>query len=88
MTHFEIGEVVPYEATRVSVAMDRLSEPGTQLRMRQNAAAMAPSLSDAGLPAWLEASIQLERPADSRFEDLFAGYDAEIDLGSPIACAS
>jgi hypothetical protein len=88
VTHFEIGEVVPYEATRVSAAMDRLSEPGTQLRMRQNAAAMAPALSDAGLPAWLEASIQLERPADSRFEDLFAGYDAEIDLGSPIACAS
>jgi hypothetical protein len=88
VTHFDIGEVVPYQATQVSAAMDRLSEPGTQLRMRQNAAAMAPSLSDSGLPAWLEASIELERPADARFEDLFAGYDAKIDLGSPIACAS
>jgi hypothetical protein len=81
VTHFDIGEVVPYDAARVSAAMDRLSEPSTQLRMRQNAAAMAPGISDAGLPAWLEASIDLERPADTRFEDLFAGYDATIDLG-------
>jgi hypothetical protein len=49
---------------------------------------MAPSMSDAGLPAWLEASIQLERPADTRFEDLFAGYDAAIDLDIPVAGAS
>jgi hypothetical protein len=29
---------------------------------------------------WLTQSIELGAPADRRFEDLFAGYDATIEL--------
>lgn len=80
VTHFGVGEVAPYDSTLICEAMDRMSRPEHQRRMRQNAARIASALSDRGVPEWLERSIELERPADSRFEDLFAAYDAAIAL--------
>ena len=80
VTHFGVGEVVPYDSTLISEAMDRMSRPENQRRMRQNAARIASALSGSGVPDWLERSIELGRPADNRFEDLFAGYDAVIAL--------
>jgi hypothetical protein len=76
--HFEIGEVVPYDGARIRAAIGRLADPQVQQRMRRNAAAIAPSFSDAGVPEWLEASIDLGRPADRRFEDTFTGYNADL----------
>jgi hypothetical protein len=72
--HFDIGENVPYDAEEVAAAMGRLSDPGVQARMRRKAAAIAPALSDRGVVDWLASSIELGRVADTRFEDLFAGY--------------
>jgi hypothetical protein len=80
VSHFGIGEVAPYDSALISEAMDRMGKPENQRRMRQNAARIAPALSDGGVPDWLARSIELGHPADNRFEDLFAGYDAAIDL--------
>jgi hypothetical protein len=86
--HFGIGEVVPYDTQAISAAMDRMCEPESQEKMRQAAARIAPALSDGGISDWLRESIELGVPADRRFEDLFAGYDATIDLDSKAAVAT
>jgi hypothetical protein len=85
--HFGVGEVVPYDAAAVAAAMDRMSAPEAQIRMRQAAARISPILSDGGVSAWLARSIELGRPCDTRFEDLFSGYDGAIDLSSLVAVA-
>jgi hypothetical protein len=86
--HFGVGEVVPYDADAVSDAMDRMSAPEAQLRMRQAAARISPVLSGGGVSAWLARSIESGLPADPRFEDLFSGYDSSaIDLGAVAAVA-
>jgi hypothetical protein len=81
VAHFDVGEIVPYDAALVRAAMERIGRPENQSRFRQNAARIAPALSDRGVAEWLAQSIELGAPADRRFEDLFAGYDATIDLG-------
>lgn len=88
--HFGIGEVVPYETAAVAAAMDRISAPEAQQRMRRAAARIAPVLSDAGISGWLADSIELGRPADRRFEEMFSGYDRNIDIfdGSARAMAA
>lgn len=88
VVHFGVGEVVPYDAGAVSAAMDRMSQPEAQARMRQAAQKIAPALSDRGISAWLEQSIALGAPADRRFEELFSGYDAAIELDCESALAS
>ena len=70
---FGIGVTVPYGAARLAKAMKRLSEPRLQAEMRRRAAAIAGALSDRGVVDWLAESIERGEPADSRFEDLFAG---------------
>ena len=75
--HFGIGEVAPYDAPRIAAAMDRLSDPAVQRTMRANAGRMA-AFSDSGVVDWLAASIAQGLPADSRFEDAFAGYSAAL----------
>jgi hypothetical protein len=88
VAHFGVGEVVPYDARAVSDAMDRMSQPEAQQRMRRAAVRIAPVLSDRGIPEWLWQSIELGVPADSRFEGLFSGYDGAIDLDSESALAT
>jgi hypothetical protein len=68
--------------------MDHLSDPEIQEQVRRRAAQLAPRLSDAGVGEWLAESIALHRPADDRFEDLFAGYDAVIDVRAALAHCS
>jgi hypothetical protein len=83
--HFGIGLTVPYENSRIAAAMDRISASEVQQEMRRNAAKIAPVLSDQGIVEWLEASIAKGDPADTRFEDVFAGYGTEKN--SSAACA-
>ena len=78
VNHFGIGEVVPYDGDRVAAAMEWLSRPEIQEKMRANAIRIAPSLSDRGIAQWLAHSIRVGKPADQRFEDLFAEYGAEL----------
>ena len=85
VNHFGVGEVVPYEAGAVAAAMERMAKPAAQERMRQAAARIAPVLSDRGVARWLRESIDLGAPADRRFEELFSGYDACLDLQTPTA---
>jgi glutamate-1-semialdehyde 2,1-aminomutase len=74
--HFGIGTVAPYESGALAAAMAHLVDPRVQESMRKNAAAIASRLSDDGLAAWLDASLEKGQPADPRFEDLFSGYNA------------
>jgi hypothetical protein len=88
VAHFGVGEVAPYDAHAVTAAMERMSRPEAQQRMRQAAARIAPVLSDRGIPEWLRQSIDRGIPADRRFEDLFSGYDAAIESESESALAT
>jgi hypothetical protein len=78
--HFGIGEAVPYDASAVSDAMNRMSKPDAQEQMRHAASRIAPLLSDAGISDWLARSIEMGAPADCRFEPLFSDYDLAINL--------
>jgi hypothetical protein len=75
--HFGIGEVVPYRSDSVNTAIARLTDKEIQQRMRQNAAGIAAGFSDRGVVEWLAWSIEMGRPADTRFEAVFSGYNAE-----------
>ncbi len=88
VAHFGIGEIVPYDTHAISAAMDRMSKPDAQQRMRQAAARIAPPLSDHGVSEWLWESIELGVPADRRFEDMFTGYDSTIDFASSIVATA
>jgi len=72
--HFEIGETAPYAASRVSQAIEQLTDPQKQQQYRKNAARIGELFSDRGVPDWLDASIPLGEPADARFESAFEGY--------------
>lgn len=78
--HFGIGVVAPYDAPAVASAMDYLSAPQVQKELRRNAAALAPKLSDRGIVGWLAESLETGEPADSRFEDVFVGYNSVREL--------
>ena len=78
--HFGVGEIVPYDAAAIRAAIDRLTSPDIQQQMRRNAALIAQELSDRGLVEWMTRSIAMGRPVDRRFEDLFEGYDADVNL--------
>ncbi len=73
--HFGLGEVVPYDREAIAGAVERLTRLESQRRIRGHAVAIAERLSDKGVGVWLQKSIELGRPADDRFESLFAGYD-------------
>jgi hypothetical protein len=74
--HFRIGLVAPYEANALIEASERLRIPEIQHQMRNNAAELSAAFSDDGVVGWLSTSIELGRPADSRFEDAFSTYNA------------
>jgi hypothetical protein len=74
VSHFGLGETVPYDALALRAAMDRLSHPDAQAHYRPRAVRIAPKFSDRGVAEWLFASIALGRPADARYEEAFAGY--------------
>jgi hypothetical protein len=78
VTHFGVGEVAPYESAEIGRAMERLSMPEKQERMRSRATSLAAALSDEGVADWLQRSIKQGGPADDRFERLFVGYDPAV----------
>jgi len=78
--HFSVGDAVPYDARRIAAAIDRLSTPEEQRRLRQSAMRIGPALSDGGVGDWVASSLELGRPADARFNDLFSGYDGAIEV--------
>ena len=73
--HFGIGETVRYSTAELASAIERFHDPRLQREMRARAAAIGPAFSDLGVGAWLAASIERGNPIDTRFEDVFLGYD-------------
>jgi hypothetical protein len=68
---FDVGVNCPYEGDRLRLAVEEVVTGPAQARLRHNAASIAPRLSTKGVSDWLWASIDLGRPVDSRFEELF-----------------
>jgi hypothetical protein len=66
-----VGLSAAYEPAEIAAAAATLLDPTEQARMRQRAAALAPSLSTAGAREWLWRSLALGEVADERFEALF-----------------
>jgi hypothetical protein len=66
-----VGLSSAYEPAEVAATVATLLDPKEQARMRQRAAALAPSLSTAGAREWLWRSLALGEAADERFEALF-----------------
>lgn len=68
---FGVGLTCPYEAAAYRRAVDRITEPAAQARMRENAAAIAGALSGDGSGDWVWASTERGEPVDRRFEDIW-----------------
>jgi len=68
---FGVGVTCDYSAKSLREAVNYVSDPQVQQVMRQKASLIAPQFSADQLHKWLWESIQLGRPSDLRFEDLF-----------------
>jgi FkbM family methyltransferase len=65
---FQIGEVCDYDAAAFRESVERITRPDVQRQLRQNAAAVAASFSDAGITDWVWESLARGEPSDQRFE--------------------
>ena len=65
-----IGTVVPYEAKKFKKAVDWISKPENNFKMRKNSSNIAASFSDKGALDWLFGSIVAGKPKDDRFEKI------------------
>jgi hypothetical protein len=72
-----VGLSAAYEPAEIAAAVATLLDPTEQARMRQRAAALAPSLSTTGAREWLWRSLALGEVADERFEALFPRQASE-----------
>jgi hypothetical protein len=70
VTRFGIGEVTPYESGAVRAALQRLSAPETQTRIRARAARLSPSFSSQDSADWIWRSLAAGAPCDQRYESL------------------
>ncbi len=75
---FDIGVTCDYTAEGFRRAVEHVTAPEDQLRMRRNAAAIAKTLSSDGVGDWLWRSIELGEPADRRFEDLLPRLESDM----------
>ena len=78
--HFGLGEVAPYSVDAVRAAIAKLLDPDVQDAVRKNASKISEVLSDADICEWLCNSIDLQRPYDNRFENLFKNYKVENNI--------
>jgi len=69
---FRIGTSAAYTTEDFLKAVEYVTSPEVQLNLRRNAAAMARSFSAQGIQEWIWESLQLGRPCDQRFEQLFS----------------
>ena len=71
---FQVGVTSSYDPQSFRRAVEKVSAPETQFKMRQNAAAMAQTLSADKISEWFWRSLEIGEPCDRRFEDLFYRY--------------
>jgi hypothetical protein len=70
VTRFELGEIVPYETAAVRAALERLTAPETQARIRAAAAQASPHFSSRGAAEWIWKSLAAGRACTQRYEEL------------------
>ncbi len=72
VNRFGIGVVSDYNHDSFKAALDYVTQPEVQLKLRQNAIKVAQSFSDKDIGQWVWNSLELGYASDSRFEELFA----------------
>ncbi len=78
LERFRIGKVCPYEAARLSEAVQGICQPDQQSALRACAASHSSLFSAKGLADWIWQSLERGEPCDERFEDAFCRRDGEI----------
>jgi FkbM family methyltransferase len=68
---FGVGTVSPYEPARLRQAIETITQPAEQARLRQQAARYAPMFFADGLARWIWQSVERGEPCDERFEKDF-----------------
>jgi hypothetical protein len=69
---FQIGVTCGYDGKSLKESVRFVTDLQVQRRLRQNAASVANQFSAKNLNQWLWQSIQLGRPSNLRFEELFS----------------
>lgn len=69
---FKVGVVCDYDGESLRSAVNHVTNPEVQRKMRQHAASVASRFSAKDINQWLWNSIELGRLSDLRFEELFA----------------
>ena len=74
---FNLGAVIDYEADQFKASIDRIMKPEVQEDIRSRANKLSSTFSARNLSNWLDESIQMNQPADNRFEVVFSDKVAE-----------
>ncbi len=71
VNRFGIGIVSEYNTDSFKAAIDYVTQPEVQLKLRQNAIKVAQKFSDKNIDQWVWNSLESGHAFDSRFEELF-----------------
>ena len=67
-----LGAVSAYEAGGLLAAVREITDPKTSARCRQNAHKLSPAFRSEDLARWIWQSMKIGKPADARYEEIFA----------------
>jgi hypothetical protein len=70
VARFELGEIAPYEIGAVRAALERLTAPETQARIRAAAAQASPHFTSRGAAEWIWKSLEAGKAHTQRYEEL------------------
>jgi hypothetical protein len=70
VTRTGIGIVAPYDRPAFQQAVERITEPAFNLKLRQAALQLAGRFTDLGAADWIWKSLAKQNPVDSRYEEL------------------
>jgi FkbM family methyltransferase len=75
---FGMGVVSPYDPVRLHHAIETISQPARQARLRQQAARHSSLFCADGLSQWIWQSLEQGEPCDERFEKVFRRDSQQI----------
>jgi hypothetical protein len=78
----EIGYCVDYDADRLQSVIEEIMQPSIQLKLRENAARIAPLFINDRMDEWIWQSLALGYPIDDRFAKLL---DCQLDYQDALA---
>jgi hypothetical protein len=78
-----IGMVSPYDQKAFREAIERISNPDTNLKMRQAALGLAVRFADDGAAEWLWQSLANGEPIDGRYEEMMPERRADAEGSIP-----